>query len=76
MISHALHLSIFEQPVYIDFFNALLDCLAREKIFQVPGFHLAACHKLLDRGQLKDYAQYGSHDPVIEMRLIIKNQMM
>jgi hypothetical protein len=25
MISHALHLSIFEQPAYIDFFNALLE---------------------------------------------------
>ena len=25
MISHALHLSIFEQPSPIDFFNTLLD---------------------------------------------------
>jgi hypothetical protein len=24
MISHALHLSIFEQPAYIDFFNNML----------------------------------------------------
>ena len=29
MISHALHLSIFEQPSPIDFFNTLLDLFCR-----------------------------------------------
>ena len=33
MISHALHLSIFEQPSPIDFFNTLLEVMSRHMLF-------------------------------------------
>jgi hypothetical protein len=38
MISRALHLNIFEQPVYIDFFNRLLGDILADRARKVKGF--------------------------------------
>jgi hypothetical protein len=43
MLSHALHPSIFEQPEYIDFFNALLEpCILMSGFWFVCPFCVLA----------------------------------
>jgi len=56
MISHALHLSIFEQPAYIDFFNALLE-------------HVILFCSRLYRGAIGSFARaiFSQDTPIVEI---------